>query len=148
MLLIVGVTHQVLKSAHAHEAFKFATDSRKIVVLVTDYFMRWGESTASDLMMTDDDERVLLSICEEIQQASMLSRRPSRIVKLRLLVPNEIFGAALPRTSEIAKRLSVSSDSGVGDMSGAADDIVPESLSPKEMTAAERQVSFSSKQTA
>jgi hypothetical protein len=68
-------------------------------------------------MMTKDDGHVTLSICEDVLQVSISSRRLSKNVKLHVSVSLKLFDTAISQTIQGARRMSNTSDSGFEDMS-------------------------------
>ncbi|EAT77273.2 hypothetical protein SNOG_15340 [Parastagonospora nodorum SN15] len=111
----VFMVDDALRSTDPHDAFKFATDSMRVVVLATYYFMLLDESTTHVLAMTKSQEGVLLDICKDIRK----SKKPqSLVVKLSVRIPCELFRAATPHDETIIASASRTSDSGIEDMEG------------------------------
>ncbi|KAH7074488.1 hypothetical protein BKA63DRAFT_443553 [Paraphoma chrysanthemicola] len=65
----VLINDEVLSDAIPHEAFQFATNPFKLLVLATYYFLREGVRVSYDITMSKAYEEVLLSICQDIVQS-------------------------------------------------------------------------------
>ncbi|KAH7087470.1 hypothetical protein FB567DRAFT_469727 [Paraphoma chrysanthemicola] len=65
----VMLNDEVFLDANPHEAFRFATDPFKLLVLATYYFLKDGIKVPYDMTMSKAYEKVLLSICEDIFQS-------------------------------------------------------------------------------
>jgi hypothetical protein len=104
-----------------HEAFRFATDPIRLLVLATYYFMKIVVWPADNLALNKHQMAVLLSICEDIRgqtKESCLTKRASKVVILHVRVPEELLGP----TSRYEKQTGTHShqyrpnDSGIEDM--------------------------------
>jgi hypothetical protein len=70
----------------------------RLLVLTTYYFMTILVTPADGFALATAQQAVLLSICEEVKRAeeeSRLPRRPTRLVKLRIRIPDYLLAPKL-----------------------------------------------------
>jgi hypothetical protein len=79
-----------------HEAFRFATDPTRLLVLATYYFMKIVVEPADNLVLNRLQRSVLLSICKDIQGAAsesyLATTTTSKVVILHVRVPEKLLG--------------------------------------------------------
>jgi hypothetical protein len=111
----------------------------EVVVLATYYFMILGDQTIKHaLTMTKVQQDVLLSICERIRVTKQMptdSPKVSKVVKLRIRVPLELFRENLRAQNGSARQISQQSDSSVENL-GSEPEGFPDPLGKRDSVVA------------
>jgi hypothetical protein len=100
------INDEVIPKAVPHDAFQFATDPMRLLVLSLFYFLKEGVETSYEITMTRPYEVVLLSICEDLRRAREglpPHAERSMMVKLRVRVPPHMLKTVEEHMNEANK---------------------------------------------
>jgi hypothetical protein len=116
----------------------------RLLVLAIYYFMKIGVGITNDFAMTKGQEEVLLSVCEDIRLAkekSSLSKKPSKVVILRIRVPDNLITPLLEHEKETGTKAYQENDSGTDDVDCEPNDAVAATINSAKLVAFRHQAS-------